>query len=203
MAENMILEVKIPDIEKVKKHLKGMPDKATVAMYRAINKTIDTIKGYIVDDVVEKRYKVKKGAVKKTLSTQKASKRKLSGLVKSYADSRIPLKGFDVSPAKSGTKPSFYKSRVMLDHKLAGLTGNSEFSKGFIATMPSGHIGVFERRLGIKNGSGKEKIKELYGPSVPSMIKSPQSFNMIRDKGQDYLRSRINHENQYLLGGGK
>lgn len=200
MAQDIELKITIPDIEQIKARLKGMPDKANVAMYRSINRTIDVMKGYIVDDVVEKRYRVKKGPAKKSIDVQKASKNRLNGIVKSSTKKPIDLKGFQVTPATSRSMPKVYKSRVMADSKLKELTGNSGRSKAFIATMPNDHVGVFQRRLGVKNGS-REKIKELHGPAIPSMLKTIDSSKLVQKRGAEYLKERLNHEINYLLKG--
>lgn len=196
---DVILEIKIPDIADIRKRLKGMENQAETAMVRAINKTIDVMKGYIAKEAMENRYKVKATAVKKSLETKKTTRRQLSGYIKSSAKSTIPLKGFQVSPTSSKNKPDVYKSRVMLDHKLAPLLGCVGRSKAFIATMPSnGHVGVYQRVLRDK---GREPIKALHGPSIPSMIKSFATSKIIQKRGCEYLKQRIDHEIKYLLGG--
>lgn len=219
----IILDVKIPNIETIRKQLKGMDGKAEVAMYRAINRTIQYMGSYIVDEVVSKRYKVKKGSVQKCIKKTLAKKTKLSGEIGLHAKETVKLKGFTVTPAKQQRSPVTYKSKVLSENALKSLTGNSERSKAFIAKMPNGHIGIYQRYLGKRtsdprtNSSGQkihhrnpgtvtkydEKIKELNGPSIPSMAKSDASSFMVRDKGHEFLLQRINHEIKYLLGGVK
>lgn len=203
MAE-ILLDIKIPNIDTVRAQMKGMDDKAEIAISRAINRTIQYMSSYIAKEAVPKRYKVKTSAVKKTLESRKSSRRKLSGYIKSSSSIYSPLIGFDVSPAKvikSNTdKPAFYKSRVVKGNKLAELTGNSNRSKAFVAQMPSGHVGVFQRIL---SGNEPGKITEIYGPHIPSMISSIKISKEIRNKGHEFLRDRLDHKIKYLLGGAK
>ena len=188
----------VPNINKIRKQMKKMPEGAEIAIQRAINKTIAYIKTYIAKEAVEARYKVKASAVKKTLTTKNASRRKLHGYVQSTSKNLIPLKGFQVSPGTNKRVPVLYKSKVMKDGKLIGLTGNGERSKGFIAKMPSKHVGVFQRV-----DKDSNKITELKGPSISSMIKSVSTSIMIKNESQIYLHNRIQHEINYLLGGAK
>jgi hypothetical protein len=75
--------------------------------------------------------------------------------------------------------------------------GDSELGRAFIAKMPSGHIGVFERegvkRLSKTTRKDKENkihdhIQELFGPSVPGMFgrekETPVNTAVIKRAGE-------------------
>ena len=66
--------------------------------------------------------------------------------------------------------------------------------KSFIAIMKSGHKGVFTRT------SGRSlPIKQLYGPSVPQMIKNEKIMKAINDDANETLQKRIDAEIANLL----
>jgi hypothetical protein len=68
----------------------------------------------------------------------------------------------------------------------------------FVATMPSGHTGIFKRRLPTRSRRGRPRgspalpITQLFGPSIPELI-GPQVPGLELDLRQQ-LRDRLEHE---------
>lgn len=193
--QDQLIEIKLPDIKNVQKRLGDLQHKAPTAMSRAINKTITHVRKSMSDEV-RKEYIVKAGTAKKTIRVKKASSSNLSGEAVSSSSEKIPLKGFTVSPAKRNPDMSdFYKSQVKRSSSLKALTGSSDRSAGFIATMKSGHVGVFERQ----KDAGRLPIAELYGPAIPSMLASRKLSEATINDGQTFMAKAIDQEIKRML----
>lgn len=197
----MIVEVNIPNIDDVRRHMAGMENKAELAMSRAINRTITYVNTLIVKESRSK-YVVKAPDIKKTLTIRRAKPKRLSGEVTSTSKKKVKLYGFKVDPPQPGYKspPQVYSSQVLKESGMVGLTGSSDRSKGFVAKMHSGHVGVFQRQIG-SGSKGVQTIAELFGPSIPSMIKSGRVSQVVHSKGGGYLRNRLDVEINAIMRG--
>lgn len=220
------LNISVPDIKEVQAQMVTAKNKAPLAVQRAINSTIKQVSRDVGKEAKQK-YIISQPEVRKTLHLKKATKRDLSGVVSSRDDKKPRLYGFKVTPkdvrtapwpgnqppsaepqedgeeqeANSGNaKPEFYAARIKKRVKEKNLTGNSGRSKAFVAKMKSGHIGVFERMKGTKTKGGKEKLAELYGMSIPSMIKSRDVAFEIQQKGQTFLEAQVQTEIRRVMG---
>jgi hypothetical protein len=60
--------------------------------------------------------------------------------------------------------------------------------------MKSGHKGVFERE-----GRESLPLKQLYGPSVPQMVKNDDVMKIINKDANETLQKRINVEINNVL----
>ena len=207
--QSQIIEMEIPSLSNIQRRLGNMQKKAPAVMKKAINDTLKHVSKSLVEDA-RKMYFVKKGEAKKTLRTQSASVGNLSGSVLSSSRERIRLHEFS---AKAG-KPA--KAHLKRGTKIAALTGNSKRSPAFIATMPSGHTGVFQRDL-TRHATQKDTprtflrdlskwrylddnpIVELYGTSIPSMLRDRKiSKEAIKD-GKKTLQDVLNREIQKVM----
>ena len=220
------LNISVPDIKEVQAQMVTAKNKAPLAVQRAINSTIKQVSRDVGKEAKQK-YIISQPEVRRTLHLKKATKRDLSGVVSSRDDKKPRLYGFKVTPkdvrtapwpgnqppsaepqedgeeqeANSGNaKPEFYAARIKKRVKEKNLTGNSERSKAFVARMKSGHIGIFERMKGTKTKGGKEKLAELYGISIPSMIKSRDVAFEIQQKGQTFLETQVQKEIRRVMG---
>ena len=219
------LNISVPDIKEVQAQMVTAKNKAPLAIQRAINSTIKQVSRDVGKEAKQK-YIISQPEVRKTLHLKKATKKDLTGVVSSRDDKKPRLYGFKVTPkdvrtapwpgnhppstepqedgeeqANSGNvKPEFYAARIKKRVKEKNLTGNSGRSKAFVAKMKSGHIGVFERMKGTKTKGGKEKLAELYGMSIPSMIKSRDVAFEIQQKGQTFLETQVQKEIRRVMG---
>lgn len=220
------LNISIPDIKEVQAQMVTAKNKAPLAVQRAINSTIKQVSRDVGKEAKQK-YIISQPEVRKTLHLKKATKKDLTGVVSSRDDKKPRLYGFKVTPkdvrtapwpgnqppsaepqedgeeqeANSGNaKPEFYAARIKKRVKEKNLTGNSGRSKAFVAKMKSGHIGVFERMKGTKTKGGKEKLAELYGMSIPDMVKSRDVAFEIQQKGQTFLEAQVQTEIRRVMG---
>jgi hypothetical protein len=175
----------IADLERSKR------DVLDKAIPRALNKIAAQAKTAASREIRAAGYKLKVSEIKKGLSITRASSGQL--VAKVIASGRpVPLIHYGARQVGSGVSVDVLHGRKII-------------SGAFIATMPSGHKGVFVRvgkthKKVSKNGrslwSGLP-IKELFGPTVPNGLANAavqgalQQF--IRDKFPEILRQQINY----------
>lgn len=126
---------------------------------------------------------------------------------KKAAQGRIPLLEFHARARKRGG----------VSYRLP--TGRGLAPQGFIAMMASGHVGVFKRIPGTQMERSKwlrhslrlgrdmkrQKIMELFGPSIPHSLSSPAILEAVKATAGETLQKNLLHELEYLLsqqGGG-
>ena len=142
--------------------LAGARDMQDKAMASALNKMAAQVKTAASREVRAAGYNLKAEIIKKGIKVRRASPGNLRASV--VASGRpIPLIQYGARQTAKGVTVSVLKGRKLI--------------KGaFIATMPSGHRGVFVREAGGKhkkvNRGGKASwhelpIRELFGPAVP------------------------------------
>jgi hypothetical protein len=199
IKKDQILAIDIPNLSDVQRKMKGMESLAPEAIKNAINQTIKAVMGYMAEDA-QKAYIVKKSAVKKTLNKVTAKQKSLAGWVISSSKEKVKLIGYQVRPPKPqpSDPPNFYSARLKRRGKFGDLSGNSGRSKGFVAKMKSGHVGVFERMLGISRKAGPrdkrkkdDKLAEMYGLAIPQMLSSEKAAKKILKKGADFMNKEI------------
>ncbi len=92
---------------------------------------------------------------------------------------RIPLIAFRARQTLTG-----------VSYRLPG--GRGTIAHAFLATMRSGHRGVFRRR-----GRARLPIVELRGPSLPQIVRNRDLFNPA--PAEAVLRKNLQHEVDFLL----
>ena len=206
----LVFEIGEIDEKKIIRQLGGMKDKAEAAIRKAVNRTAthlvkpiknETLKNYAATNI-------RKKDIQKTLQVYKAKKgAEISAGVMSVASQKVPLYRFETSrrvPVKKNP-PESISARVLINHSVKELDGSSTRSKAFIMRTANGHIGVFERELGVyrknprKGHPNDENIVELHGPSIPSMIRNEKSSSAIVKDGTQFLQKQIDHEIGYYL----
>jgi len=114
------------------------------------------------------------------------------GAVMKIKDSPRPLYEFNTTPRK--TMPPA-KGPVRTQVKKGG--EGSELSHAFVAKMPNGHVGVYERR-----GKKSLPIDQLFGPSTPSMFDANAEVNeAVMKMAAETFEKRIMHELGRLIDG--
>lgn len=191
----IIQKVEVTGIEDVERRLGNLKAKAPTVVSRAINRAVSNVQKNMAKETSSKYY-ISSGDVKKTLRLVKASKSSLKAAVISNGPG-IALSKFKVNPGTvvryrgKSRSPKVYKAGVEKAGGVKPLNGNP---KAFIAVMKSGHKGVFERESG-----DSLPIKQLYGPSVPQMIKNEEIMKVINDDANETLQKRIDAEIANLL----
>jgi hypothetical protein len=146
----------IADMERVKR------DVAEVAVVRTLNKVAAQVKTAAAREMRSAGYNLKVSDIKKSLTTIQATSGSLTA--------RVVASGRPVPLIKYGARMTSRGVSVDVLH------GRKLIAGAFIATMPSGHTGVYvrvgnERKKVSKNGRATWSnlpIKELFGPSVPN-----------------------------------
>lgn len=73
------------------------------------------------------------------------------------------------------------------------------FQHAFVATMKSGHVGIFERQRGVLTSSGREKLQELFGPSIPQFAGRKHITDTVQSKAQERFATRFNQQMERWL----
>jgi len=141
--------------------VREVPDFASKAQVRAINRGISAARTVMVKAVAADT-SLRSSTVREAMRLENASLNRVEGRL-SATLKRIPLIEFRAT----GPEPSRGRGRGV-SYKLSG--GRGRLSSGFIATMRSGHRGVFVR-VGAERRSvgawGKNlPIVEQFGPSI-------------------------------------
>ena len=197
------------DEKKIISKLGGVQKEAEVAMRRAINRTATHLPKTIKNETL-KNYaatNIRKKDIQKTLKVYKAKKGgELSAGVASTANKKTPLYRFETSRRKPGKNPPEYVlARVLINSSMKKLKGDAKHSKAFIMRTENGHFGVFERKLEVYRKNPREKhpndetVEEVFGPSIPSMVRNKKSSDAIVKEGTEFLQRQLNHEIEYSL----
>jgi hypothetical protein len=171
------------------------------AIPRALNKTATTARANAAREIRSAGYNIKVSGIKRQLSIRRASADELVAIVRATGRP-IPLINYGARQTKTGVSVKVLRGRTVI--------------KGaFIATMPSGHRGVFVRvdsaagRRARLKGFGKVKhgqarngkhglpIQQLFGPSVPSAFGSEvvqrATVEAIRDRFPKVLAQELHY----------
>lgn len=191
----IITEIKVSGMEDVERRLGNLKSKAPLVLSRAINRAISNVKKNSAKET-SSRYYITSGEVKKTLRLVKASKSSLKAAVIS-SGSGIALSKFKVNPGTpvryrgASRSPKVYRAGVKKSGGVKPLAGDP---KAFIAVMKSGHKGVFER-----TSDASLPIKQLYGPSVPQIMKNQDILDVINKDAAETLQKRLDVEINNVL----
>lgn len=159
-------------------------DRFPGAIVRALNRagvsTRTLMASRVADDM-----KLRVGTVRDQLILDRASRGKPQVRI-SVSGKRIPLYAFGAR----GPYPSRGRGRGVTARLPA--PGRGRYPHAFIATMRSGHVGVFQRR-----GRDRLPIDELHGPSLPHVFAKFSAEGLAR--GQESLLKNLQSELQFAL----
>lgn len=131
-----------------------------------------------------------------------------------FSGARIPLYRFDgASPAQPTPDTSalvavmsgeehwrlMHPGIAAAGHVLKS-TSPYTFSHAFVAKMPNGHTGIYERTGGMTSG-GKDEIEELFGPSVPGMLANEEVEKVLADDVMGAFGKDLDHNVLAILNG--
>lgn len=162
------------------------------ALPRALNKTADQAKVQASREIREAGYNLKAAAIKKAINIKRANKGQLVAVINA-AGKPIALINYSARSTKAGVSVSVKNGRKNL-------------RGAFIATMPNGHTGVFER-VGTQHkkvdANGKVQwrglpIKELFGPSIPSAFMNEKVQSALVAKVREAFPRLLQHEISFL-----
>ena len=193
-----------PDGKSVEKWRKQLADMATpkqfnTSLKNAINRAMDAAKTQGKREITQ-RYTIKQKDVAENTKPKRATANNLSAILQ-YIGSNIAATKFKIKPPEP----------LPAKHPIVNIQykkdGGGPRPEAFVAQMPSGHIGVFERLPGQfskkhKSGQGPltyQKIQQLMGPSVVGMVGGKDAKEAIQNRANEVLSERIDHEMKRLM----
>lgn len=158
------------------------------AVVRALNKTAEQARTAASQEVRAAGYNIKASAIKKSFVIQRAKAGNLAVVLKATGRP-IALINYDARNGKTGVSVRVKTGRFVLRH-------------AFIATMPNGHQGVFERtgnQHKVVSRNGKKvrtglPIKELFGPSIPQSLANDAVQKAVMAKIREKYPQILRHE---------
>lgn len=194
-------EIKVGSVEEIQRRLGNFKAKTPLVLSRAINRAISNVKKNMGKET-SALYFISSSDVTNTVRIVKSSKSSLKAAAIS-AGGGIALSKFKVKPFTYRKKlppsenrrkwkpPRVYEAGVKKDGGMKPLDGNP---KAFLVQMQSGHVGVMERKTG-----KSFPIKQLYGPSVPQIVKNEKIMTKINKEASETLQKRIDAEINNIL----
>lgn len=164
------------DSKKVDTAFEIFPKKAGIALLRALKRGTKAAKTKATS-VVSKDMGLKASDVRNRIRVKEPTGQTLTGELRASLK-RIPLIKFGASSSRRGVKSRGTSGRI---------------PRAFIATMPSGHEGVYERK-----GTARLPIRQLYGASVGHVFVAHQSE--ILKRGEEVVTAELDRLLDRMLG---
>jgi hypothetical protein len=168
------------DIKKADKYLRDVERDITKANVRALNKTAAKAKTIVSREIaqdigmsiapVKKQIKITKARPVRQVATLQATGK------------RVPLIKLRARQVRRGVTYSAGKGK-----------GRKLVPGAFIASMPSGHKGVFKRR-----GRRRLPITELHGPSIPQVFVKGRTERLVNDLVDKEFEIIFNRELKFI-----
>jgi len=200
MSAGFYIKINDTDLKNVEKMLGNVQGAVPRVISRAIN---DTLAGVKTDASAEIRQVItlKKAAVDKTFRTVKANVTTLSGLFESKG-SPVPLIDYGARQTTKGVSVQVKRGNP-----------RSLIEGAFIATMKSGHKGVFWRQWhtaarkpvnrNVPYGKLPKRyrlpIAQRFGPRVPDILENQPVMTAVLTKAGDRMHKNIDRELNYEL----
>jgi hypothetical protein len=176
------------------------------ASVSALNKSVVSVRAALVDAIFTE-YNLKKKDIRAELNVRRADAKSLEAEIYGSGSPGVPLYGFSPTPKRSPStrrlKSGAYSPKTGIS--VAVKRGSRKKIAGaFIATMKSGHVGVFKRR---ERGTGnwwnafdkKQSISELYGPSPIKLASQDKYQTMLDDIAEDLMDKNFAHEAEFYM----
>lgn len=181
-----MIQVSIDGVEAITAHLVARRANLPIAEVRAINRTMGSVRTVMVRAIADD-LGLKQKDVRDALRMSQASLGRPEAVLAAKLK-RIELIDFSAT----GPEPSRGKGRGV-SYKLSG--SRSRIPNAFIATMSSGHRGVFVRKAKARLG-----IRQLWGPSLGHVFAKHKAEGIAR--GREVLVANLKHEIEFAAGGG-
>lgn len=169
------------DTTQAQRAIRLLGDRAPIAIARALNRANGSMRTLMARSVSQD-LKLKVGTVRDELVMTPATQQRQVAML-SVAGKRIPVYDFNAK----GPMPSRGKGRGVTARTPAG-----RYPRAFIARMPSGHMGVFERV-----GKTRLPIRELFGASLPHVFH--KYADVVLARGNEALQKNLQSEINHLL----
>lgn len=191
---------------RAEKLLAGIPNGVQQAARAAMGRTTDFVRKQSTERIRE-RYAISAGNIRSNENI-KVSYTMGGGASATitFSGAKIPLFRFDGSSPKApqwqsdrivpaivgGSWKMVHPGTAAAGHQLVS-TGAQRFDHAFVATMGSGHTGIFER-----DGNG---ISEVMGDSVAQMVGNDEVVEKLSDDAGKKFEERMDHEIARILSG--
>lgn len=170
------------ELNQLKRELAGVKNGVPRAMSAAVNRSLTTGRTLISKSVRDVAT-IKAGDVKDAMKIKRASVANPKGSIR-IDHKPISLSKFTISQKKPGVSARVWKG-----------SGRTLYKHAFIATMRSGHKGVFRRV-----GRNRLPIKEIYGPTPEGLLrKRPALLESIKAAIGDAFRKNLESQVNRLL----
>lgn len=183
-----MIELTIPQLDKLQRMLSEIPEKIPIVTARAINRSAEAAKTQAGRSTRE-TYHIKQKDITSTMKVKKAYPADLSAEIKSVG-SVLELMKFKVK----ANKPLPTRGRYAVVSVKKG--SSKPINGGFVVGMNNGHTNVFTRV-----SKKRLPIRGHYGPSVPQMLGNDNVTKAVEDKAMEELEKRLEHEIDRVLGG--
>lgn len=184
--------------------LRGLPDLVAVAKVRALNRTAIAVRAVAVQAIAA-NLGVPQSTVRDAIVIRQATRGNPSAIIEA-SGSRLPLSAFRARQTARGVS---YR---------IGAQGRSLAPSAFLATLKSGHQGVFRRRAGQgplptrRRGRrkppaagyvmvGRKPIDELRGPSLPRVFVRQEIRAAMDATAVEAFAKNFAHEEAFLTTG--
>ena len=163
------------------------------ALVRALNKTADRVKVAGSREVRKAGYNLKASDIKRALKISRATQSSLKATV-TAGGRPIPLIQYGARQTSKGVTVNV-------------LSGRKLIPGAFIATMQSGHTGVYVREPGSKHKkvlkAGRASwhglpIRELFGPAIPDALANPAVRDALQALITEQFPIILEHEHSWL-----
>lgn len=177
-------------LAEAQKLLKYMPNAVPKAAARAINRAATAAKTEAWKQV-KKEYTVKQTYVKRAWD-------KISKAFPGRLEAKLVSKGSVMALSYFTHRPKSVPKRRPKNPVYVQVRrdGGGRIAHAFLATMKSGHTGIFTRA-----GKSSYPIDQKYGPSVPQMLGNKTVSGFIEERATVVLNQRFEHEVQAILNG--
>lgn len=177
---NLTIQMDMKPVSHMMKHISKQI--LPVATARALNKTVQAGQTVAVKQIA-KHIGVKQTLVRKALHLTKAWRSKHVAVLNVISKKRLTLLQIDPN-AKQNSQGVKYRSSM----------GSKLLPHTFIATMKSGHRGIYARL-----GSKRLPIVELQGPSIAHVFMQPTIQTAIHQIVAERWPTNMTHEIQFAL----
>lgn len=197
----MKVKIDTKQLNDVKAMLSGVGNAAPRVISRSLNKTITGVRTDAVKEI-QKEITPKAKIIRDTMKLNRSTFKNLKASLESKGKS-VPLIHYAARPVKAGVTVQVLKKnpRTLIRH-------------AFIATMKSGHKGVFWREQRHPEAAKFQRpmpwfarlpkkyrlpIRELYGPSIPAIFGKDPVINPVIKNAGNRLDKNLKHELDFEL----
>ncbi len=200
-----IINIEIPDMERtiraMTRGVRHLPGECSVAVARAVNRTLDAVRAEAVR-MGRERYTARAESLRKRAVIRRATRTAPVGVLELRGRKGMSLLHFRPQP---GVIPQWKGIPVKQRRPKDGVSSlikkggrRKVYAKGdnkpFLAKV-SDRVGVFVRQ------PGTDKLEMLYGPSPIQAIGGQAGRERLQSKARETFEKRLRHEVDALLAG--